>query len=287
MLRAYLELVRPANVATALGDVLAGFAIGGLANPRALPWLLVSSACLYAGGVILNDVFDRHLDAVERPERPLPSGRVGLGAAVVLGTGLLGAGVVVAMAAGQVTGQVAVVLAAAILAYDARLKRHALLGPLNMGLCRGLNLMLGMAAAPASLGRYWFLALIPTAYIAGVTLLSRGEVSGGARRTTSTALALVGIAVAAVIVVAARHGEHISAALLLTALLGWRVFPPFLRAWRDPSSSSIRAAVRAGVLSLVLLDAALAAAFAGPGFSLVLLVTAFAATWLGRSFAVT
>src|SRR6186713_1838216 len=89
VLGAYLELVRPANVATALGDVLAGFAVAGLGNPGALPWLLVSTACLYAGGVVLNDVFDRNVDAVERPERPLPSGRVAVSHASAVGAGLL------------------------------------------------------------------------------------------------------------------------------------------------------------------------------------------------------
>ena len=44
--RGYLELVRPANVATALADVLAGFAIAGLVNWPALLWLLVSQGWL-------------------------------------------------------------------------------------------------------------------------------------------------------------------------------------------------------------------------------------------------
>ena len=40
-IRPYLELIRPANVATALADVLAGYGVAGLANHSALPWLLV------------------------------------------------------------------------------------------------------------------------------------------------------------------------------------------------------------------------------------------------------
>ena len=91
--RGYLELVRPANVATALADVLAGYAVAGLGNTRALGWLLFSTACLYAGGVVLNDVFDRDIDRLERPERPIPSGRVSVAAAAGLGLGLLALGI--------------------------------------------------------------------------------------------------------------------------------------------------------------------------------------------------
>jgi 4-hydroxybenzoate polyprenyltransferase len=287
VLRAYLDLVRPANVATAIGDVLAGFAVSGLAGGGALPWLLGSSACLYAGGVVLNDVFDRHVDAVERPERPLPSGRVDLGPAAGLGATLLVAGVLLARSAGELSSGVALAIAVAVVAYDARLKRHVLAGPLAMGACRGLNLTLGMTASPAGFWAHWPLGLIPTAYIAGITLLSRGEVTGGAGRTGTVALFLVTGAVASVVGVAAEHGEHVGSAFLLVAILSWRVLPPLVRARREPSAGRIRAAVKSGVLSLVLLDAALAAAFAGIGFSIVLVATALVALWLGRSFAVT
>ena len=76
--RAWLQLLRPANVATALADVLAGAAVAGAAWPPApvVYWLLVATACLYAGGIVFNDYFDRTLDAIERPERPIPSGRI-------------------------------------------------------------------------------------------------------------------------------------------------------------------------------------------------------------------
>jgi 4-hydroxybenzoate polyprenyltransferase len=73
VLRACLQLLRPANVTTALADVLAGFAIAGLGNRAALPWLLLATAALYAGGIVLNDVFDREIDKLERPDRPIPS----------------------------------------------------------------------------------------------------------------------------------------------------------------------------------------------------------------------
>ena len=96
MRRGYLELLRPATVVTALADVLAGYAVAGRGSPGALPGLLVATACLYAGGIVLNDVFDRRIDAVERPERPIPSGRVSAGGAAGLGGALVVSGVLAA-----------------------------------------------------------------------------------------------------------------------------------------------------------------------------------------------
>ena len=67
-----------------MADILCGFLVGaaisGAGEPNwfVLPWLLLSSAGLYLGGMVLNDVFDARLDAVERPERPIPSGRVSI-----------------------------------------------------------------------------------------------------------------------------------------------------------------------------------------------------------------
>lgn len=287
MLGDYVELVRPANVATALGDVLAGFAVAGLGNPRALPWLLVSTACLYAGGVVLNDVFDRNVDAVERPERPLPSGRISTGRAAALGAILLAAGVITAALGTDEAGRVAVAIAAAVLLYDGWGKNTPALGPLNMGACRGLNLGLGMAAVPGTLAVYWPLCLIPTAYIAGVTVLSRGEVSGGRHSSSTVSLLLVAVSIAAVFFVVISTDRHVWPALAVAALFAWRVVPPFAEARQTPTPGAIRAAVKRGVLSLVLLDAALATAFVGIGYGLVLLVAALGALWLGRTFSVT
>lgn len=287
MLRAYLELLRPPNVMTAVADVLAGYAVAGLGNGRALPWLLAATACLYAGGVVLNDYFDRRLDAVERPERPIPSGRVAPSTAAGLGAALLAAGVAAASQATRAAGLTAFVIAALIVLYDARGKRHAILGPLNMGLCRALNLVLGIAAVPSALAGGWPLALLSFVYIAAVTVVSRGEVHGG--KLGAAALALVSLAgvVAALVVVALGAEAQSGVALGLTALLAWRVLPPFWTVYRDSRPAAIRRAVKAGVLSLVLVDAVIAAAYAGPLYSAGVLATAIVAGLLAQLFSVT
>ena len=72
-----LRLTRPANIVTAIADILAGVAISGFLRDghdyTPVLWLVLSTVGLYGGGVVFNDVFDAKLDAVERPERPIPS----------------------------------------------------------------------------------------------------------------------------------------------------------------------------------------------------------------------
>ena len=285
--RGYLELVRPANVTTALADVLAGYAVAGLGNPRALPWLLAATACLYAGGIVLNDVFDRKVDAVERPERPIPSGRVRAGPAAGLGGGLLAVGVLAAARVNATAAFVAAAIATAVLLYDGLSKRDAVLGPLNMGTCRALNLLLGVAAVPDVLAVEWPLAAIPFVYITAVTALSRGEVSGGTRPTALVALVLLTGVLMALAALALQPPDPSAMGFLLTLFLIWRVIPPFWRAFRTGGPTPIRHAVRAGVLSLVLVDAVIGATYADMIYSLAILATAGVAAVLARLFPVT
>jgi 4-hydroxybenzoate polyprenyltransferase len=287
MLRPYLELLRPANVATALADVLAGFSLAGLANRPSLPWLLLSTVCLYGGGIVLNDVFDRDLDRVERPERPIPSGRVSTARAATFGGTLLAAGVAAAAVASTAALMMALAIAGCVLLYDAWGKRHGAIAPFNMGMCRALNLLLGAAAVPAVLPRVWPIAGIPLLYIYAVTAVSRGEVHGGSSRTAAVALRVLLGALIALLVLVVRAGAYPIPAVLLIAVLGWRVIPAFAAARARPEPATIRMAVKRGVLSLVLLDAALAAAFAGPTYAAIVLATGLAAGWLARMFAVT
>jgi 4-hydroxybenzoate polyprenyltransferase len=283
--RAYIELVRPANVVTSLADVLAGYGIAGLSHHAAVPWLLVSTSCLYAGGVVLNDVFDRDLDRVERPERPIPSGRVSVGAAARFGAVLLIAGIVIAAMATLTAGVLAAAIASFVLLYDAWGKRQWLFGPVNMGICRGFNLLLGVAAVPAAVASAWPLALLPVVYITGVTALSRGEVHGGRREVAAFALISLSLVLIALLLLAGMHRSP--AAALLTVILGVVLLPLVWRAYRSPDAVTIRRAIRGGVLLLAVMDAALGAAYAGNLYSLLILATATIAGRLARLFPVT
>ncbi|MDX1530067.1 MAG: UbiA-like protein EboC [Rhodothermales bacterium] len=292
-LRAALKLTRPANVVTALADVLAGFAAAsafgagaGEALP-ALPWRGGATAGLYAGGVVLNDVFDAELDAVERPERPIPSGRISRPAAAALGGGLLLGGIAAAAVASLASGVVAAAIAAMAVLYDAAGKHHAVLGPLNMGACRGGNLLLGVSAVPVALAGLWALALLPVVYIAAVTVVSRGEVHGAPRGPGVLALGLVGLVLAALLGLGLLGGYDVLEALPFAAVFAGLVGPPFVRAARTPRPETARAAVRAGVLALVALDATLAAGFGGWALGLGVLLLLPLSFGLAQLFAVT
>lgn len=283
----YVQLVRPPNLVTAGADVLAGFAVAGLARPAALPWLLVATTCLYGGGVVLNDVFDAELDARERPERPIPSGSVSTRAAGALGGALLAVGVGAGLLASPLSGVVAAAIAGCAVAYDGWGKRRPVVGAVNMGACRGLNLLLGLSISPALVGHRWPLALLPVAYIAAVTAVSRGEVQGGRRGVAGLALGLLGAVIVALIVLGLAQGAAFLAMLPFLLLFVWRVVPPFLQAFSVPEPARIRSAVRAGVLSLVILNAALGAVYAGFGYGVAVLALLLVATGLARLFAVT
>jgi len=98
-LRDLAELVRAPAALSVPGDIVAGAAAAGVLGPRTLG-LACSSVCLYWAGMAANDYADRELDAVERPERPIPSGRISPRAAAALAAGLTAAGLAAAGLAG-------------------------------------------------------------------------------------------------------------------------------------------------------------------------------------------
>lgn len=299
---AYIQLMRPANIITAWADILAGYAASGFllseyglhATQQITPtsllplvWLLVSTTGLYGGGIVFNDVFDTEIDAQERPERPIPSGRADRNGAIWLGSFLLLMGVIAASQVTLLSFTLAASVALAALVYDAFGKHHPWLGPINMGCCRGGNLLLGVSAVPIVVGERWFLALIPIAYIAAITAISQGEVHGGKKSTGAIAILLFVAVIGGVLFLGLLPNYRVLVALPFAALLAGRVLPSFVKAASEPKPDLIRAAVKIGVLSLIVLDATVAAGFAGWFYGLLVLLLLPISGWLAQLFAVT
>ncbi|BAY71384.1 UbiA-like protein EboC [Anabaena sp. FACHB-709] len=287
---AYLQLLRPANIITAWADIMAGFAASGYfiqVDIVPLLWLLLATTGLYGGGIVFNDVFDAELDAQERPERPIPSGRVSRTGASLLGSSLLILGVVGAVQVSWVSMVLALAIATSALLYDAFGKHQPIFGPINMGFCRGGNLLLGVSVVPSLIGEYWFLALIPIVYIAAITALSRGEVHGGKLSTGITALLLIVAVIFGLLGLGLLTNYQVLTALPFLILLTIRVLIPFIKAARQPTPEQIRIAVKTGVLFLIVLDSTIAAGFAGLPYGLLVLGLLPISMILSRIFAVT
>lgn len=290
---AYLQLMRPANIVTAWADIFLGYAAAGAVtmdenlNFLVLGWLILATTGLYGGGVVFNDVCDTELDAAERPERPLPSGRASLSGAILLGTGLLFMGIVAAAMVSNLSAILATTVAVTALLYDKWGKYQTVLGPLNMGACRGGNLLLGVSAVPEAVGNRWYLALIPIIYIAAITAISQGEVYGGRKITGIVAIALIGLVIGDIVGLGLLPEYTLLVTLPFLALFTALVLPPFIKAAITPSPELIRTAVKAGVLSLIVLDATIAAGFANWIYGLLLLALLPVSRMFARMFAVT
>ncbi|WP_405609407.1 UbiA family prenyltransferase [Streptomyces sp. NBC_01508] len=150
-LRAWAELLRVSALFTVPGDALAGAATAGVRPNRGTALAVGASLCLYEAGMALNDWADRDEDAVERPHRPIPSGRITPNAALAAAGGLTATGLLLASRAGRPALALSTALAATVWAYDLRLK-HTPAGPAAMGAARALDVLLGATATRSAAG---------------------------------------------------------------------------------------------------------------------------------------
>jgi 4-hydroxybenzoate polyprenyltransferase len=148
------RLLRLSLAPSALADVAAGAALVATDWPSGgvITAGLISSACVYHGGMALNDWADRAADARDGRPRPIPTGQVRAATALALSVLLLVLGpalmtLVVPRAALLLAG---VALVAAI--YDL-FARGPWLGPVLLGACRTGNLTFGMFLALEHEGR--------------------------------------------------------------------------------------------------------------------------------------
>lgn len=315
-LLAYLQLFRLPNVFTAIADIFCGYM---LVHPSLLPipafCLLVLASCLlYTAGMVLNDVYDIEVDRRERPQRPLPSGRIDVGWARVMGYCMLASGIAAASVTGlhSMSGAqlgwrpavVAVLLAASVLMYDALLKQTAL-GPLAMGACRFFNILLGASTAAVTngdLGRlgYGFAELTVAGgmgiYVAGVTLFARTEASDKSNRhllTTGLMVIILGLITLATF--PNRVDENLLQQLgklsltlpstywlLLIGLMAIPIVKRCAQAIADPSPRNVQLAVKNCILSLIALNAAIVLQIGGVPYALGVFALVVPTLLLGR-----
>lgn len=278
-LRAYVELSRVSNLPTVVTNVLVGVAIGTMgAGQIAVPWASVAATTLalcllYVGGIALNDVVDAPIDAIQRAERPIPSGRIDRRSALAYAALCLVAGWLLVAVQGREAATLGLVLVGAIAAYDITHKRHAS-SALLMGLCRGLVYMI--AATTIAWPLDWSVA-VPLAaalgtYITGLTLIAQMEASPetDARRWVSLVLPLVVCAP----LLWVRPSPSLLLAVTVAAAVGWLIASA-RHLWAGPAGT--KAAVLGWLAGICLVDAMYLAAL-GRGGLVVAAVACFALT---------
>ena len=187
VLPGYLAILRPTNaVVSGLVALLAYLIAGGAPGP-VMAGLFLAVVLITGAGNTVNDYYDAAIDAVNRPERPIPSGQVSERGAVRYAALLFLAGVLVAVPAGLVPALIAAVNAVLLWLYAARLKRVALVGHLAVAYLAASTFIFGGAAA----GFLGLEEILPLALITALGTVARellkaaedveGDREGGAR----------------------------------------------------------------------------------------------------------
>ncbi len=300
----YAQLVRLPNTFTAMADI----ALGALATDLILSrWyvflcLLFASTLLYWSGMIWNDYFDVTQDRKERPNRPLACGNVPMRTAFLLAIGCMAAALTLAGLVDVVNVlwplnpeasrricafPIAVMLVVAIFLYNGVFKA-TFAGPILMGTCRFLNILLGLSilgAWPPAWG--WLVAMVIGIYIVGVTWFARTEAQTSKQPMLIAAamVMLLGLLLALTVpavAMEAPEGYHPSLFFpYLLATFGVYLGVAILRAIRRPDPSRVQPVIQRAVLGLVILDALLVSAFVG-SFGLLLVILLIPGIILGR-----
>jgi chlorophyll synthase len=203
-----LELLKPITWFPPMWALGCGIVSSGVSPGQR--WPLVAAGVLLAGPMVcgtsqaVNDWFDRHVDAINEPDRPIPSGRIpgrwGLYIAVIW-TAL---SLLLATSLGKwgfVAAVVGLVLAWAYSAPPIRLKQNGWWGNAACGLCyEGLPWFTGAAVMSASMPD-WRTVLVALLYSVGahgiMTLNDFKSVEGDKRMGIDSLPVLLGVGNAA------------------------------------------------------------------------------------------
>lgn len=312
--RAWAQLFRVPNTFTSCADVLAGMCIVGgvshsiVAHPASAIVGSLASIAMYWAGMALNDVFDVEEDTRNNRPGPLVTGaipRAQAGRAVWV---LFILGVVLASIAATLMSDsvdtwkhampariVAVLLVLAICMYDGPLKSTPL-APAVMGLCRALNMGLGMAIVTGGLqlpmpNHAWMILVGHGLYVTGITIAARKEsdLSQSKRRLIAgwsvSALGLACIALCGWVFPEPKvHLESPWAflGLVVVLMLPWARHALASITTLEPSMLGM--AIVQAIVSILFLDAALGLQYGGRGAGVWICALVLPTWWLGRRF---
>jgi geranylgeranylglycerol-phosphate geranylgeranyltransferase len=211
-LAGFITITRPINSFVAgLAAIVAYLIDTGTVIPESL-LLFFIVALITAAGNVINDFFDAEIDAINRPDRPIPSGEVSRGAARGFAITLFLAGILVSFFTNSLCITIAIFNTLLLVAYASKLKRTPFIGNIVVAYLSASIFLFGGALN----GLDGLVRIIPIAAITFFAMLSRellkdaedieGDRAGGAdtvpirigiKKTTEFALITTVFAVAA------------------------------------------------------------------------------------------
>jgi geranylgeranylglycerol-phosphate geranylgeranyltransferase len=156
----FIALSRPVNgLITALSVGVGALCTNGSINTVPLLKAALSAVLINGAGNAFNDLIDIDIDRVNRPERPLPSGRITSREAAVFVSFLTVCGSLLALALSPLHGLFATAIVALLAIYSVYLKNSILWGNILIGIIGAAAFAYGALAA-GSLGRAWIPATL-------------------------------------------------------------------------------------------------------------------------------
>jgi geranylgeranylglycerol-phosphate geranylgeranyltransferase len=165
----FFTITRPVNSLVAGLAAIIAYLIdtGTLISPTLLLFCVV--ALVTAAGNVINDFFDAEIDAINRPDRPIPSGAVTRTAARGFAVTLFLAGILVSFFTNPLCIGIAVVNSLILIAYGGKLKRTPLLGNITVAYLSASIFLFGGALN----GWNGLVHILPLAVITFFAMLSR------------------------------------------------------------------------------------------------------------------
>lgn len=157
----YIVMIRPINGVIAFISVILGALISKESLDPYYRVIIVGAAAflLLSAGNVLNDFCDVKTDIINKPLRPIPSGKIGKKSALVFSIFLFVLGTTLGLLVSLVAFAVAVLVSLILVFYTFKLRKNPLIGNISIGILTGLTFISGGIAVESIKG-----SIIPAIY---------------------------------------------------------------------------------------------------------------------------
>ena len=295
-IRDYLVLIRFPNLFTIPSNIIVGFSQLVLfpeAGMENLLLLTITSILLYVVGIIINDYRDLEIDRKERPDRPLPAGKISPRSALAFVFVAAISAIFLATLVGIPSVLLAVILLITIIAYDCWLKNN-FLGYFAIALARVINVVLGYSAGITLLisnqneiTRLSVILISTFLYVTAISYISRKEVESSPKKSNFQISTVLLSLIPAILTFFTLSGVFKWDLFLSLIIFIGMLIKSLVGKYGSPNPEVAKKIVRNLVLSIIILDSTFLSGTLGFAYGLSLLVLLIPAVILSRRFYVT